>query len=85
MLPKIDMPTYDIEVPSNGEKIKVRPFTVKEEKILLVAEEGNEEKDILYSIRQIVQNCCVTELDVNKLRLRLWIVKVVPPLVVGDS
>ena len=41
-LPKIDLPMFEAELPSSGKKFKYRPFTVKEEKILLVAQESNE-------------------------------------------
>ena len=43
-LPKMDLPTYDLVVPSNKKKIKFRPFLVKEEKILLMALESDDEK-----------------------------------------
>jgi len=58
-LPKIDLPIMELTLPSNGKKIKYRPFTVKEEKILLVAQESdNAEQEILAS-RQVVNNCLV--------------------------
>ena len=56
MLPKIEVPTYDLELISNGKKIKFRPFLVKEEKILLMALESGDEKDILGAIKQILSN-----------------------------
>ena len=46
-LPKINTPTYELVVPSTNEKIKYRPFLVKEEKILLIAQESNDEKTII--------------------------------------
>lgn len=69
MLPTLNAPTFEVKLISIDTPVRYRPFTVKEEKILLIAEEGNEEKDILYAIRQIVQNCCMTDLDVNRLPL----------------
>jgi len=56
-LPKIDMPLYDLTIPSNGEKLKYRPFTVKEEKIMLMARESADPKEIISAIKQIVSNC----------------------------
>lgn len=56
-LPKIDLPTFDFEIPSSGKKIKFRPFLVKEQKILLMALESGKETDILNAIKQIVKNC----------------------------
>ena len=56
-LPKIAVPTYELEIPSNKEKTNYRPFLVKEEKILLLAQEGGGESDILNAIKQIINNC----------------------------
>lgn len=56
-LPKIDMPLYELELPSNSQKIKYRPFTVKEEKILLIAQESKDRNQIILSIKQILENC----------------------------
>ena len=58
-LPKIDLPLYELELPSNGKKIKFRPFTVKEEKILLIAQESKDPQQIMLAINQIVNNCVV--------------------------
>jgi len=56
-LPKIDLPIYELELPSNGKKVKYVPFTVKEEKILLTAQEGKNPAQIINSVKQIVNNC----------------------------
>lgn len=56
-LPKIDLPLYQCELPSTGKKVKYRPFTVKEEKILLTAQESKEPEQIMLSIKQILNNC----------------------------
>jgi hypothetical protein len=58
MLPKIEHPMYTIQIPSNKKKHNFRPFLVKEEKLLLMAKEGDE-SDILRAIKQIVNNCCI--------------------------
>ena len=54
-LPKLTTPTYELEVPSTDEKIKYRPFLVKEEKILLIAMESGEQADIITAIKDIVK------------------------------
>lgn len=67
-LPKLSYPTFEVTVPSSGDKIKFRPFLVKEEKILLIAQTGGDAKEILNAIKQVVNNCIVTEkFDVEKL------------------
>lgn len=58
MLPKIDKPLFDLNVPSTGLTFKFRPFTVKEEKILLTAQQSAEEKEIILAIKQVINNCC---------------------------
>ena len=67
-LPKIDLPLYTIEIPSTGKKVKIRPFTVKEEKILLTAQESDDADQILLSIKQIVNNC-LDNYDIDSLAL----------------
>jgi len=56
-LPKIDTPTFMLELPSTKENIKYRPFTVKEEKILLMATQSEDGKEISNAINQIIVNC----------------------------
>lgn len=58
-LPKIDLPMQQIILPSSGEKIKVRAFTVKEEKILLIAGEQKDAAVEIMAIRQVLNNCIV--------------------------
>lgn len=65
-LPKIDLPLYQCELPSTGKKIKYRPFTVKEEKILLTAQESKESAQIILAIKQILSNC-LQDVDVSQL------------------
>jgi len=67
-LPKIDLPTYDFTIPSSGKVVKVRPFTVKEEKLLLIAIESKVASDIISSVKQVINNCIVEgDVDVDKL------------------
>lgn len=65
-LPKIDQPLFDLTIPSNGDTVKFRPFTVKEEKILLIAQESNDIDQIILSIKQILGNC-IQDYDIEKL------------------
>ena len=68
---KLDVPTYNVQVPSSGEFIKIRPFTVKEEKILLMAIQSNETEDIVNATKQIINNCILTE-NFNSDLLRIY-------------
>ncbi len=60
-LPTIVTPSYDLTLPSNGKKIKYRPFLVKEEKILILAIESNSMKDISRAIKDVLKNCILTK------------------------
>ena len=60
-LPKINTPTYELELPSNGKKIKYRPFLVREEKILIMALESEDMKQITRAIVQILTDCIQTK------------------------
>ena len=66
-LPKIDVPTFSTELPSTRNQITFRPFLVKEEKILLMANQGEDEVEKINAIKQIVNNCMISELDIEKL------------------
>lgn len=56
-LPKLSVPEYELELPSTGEKIKYRPFLVREEKILFMAMESQDEKEMVSSVKTIIKNC----------------------------
>ena len=64
-LPKLTTPTYELEVPSTDEKIKYRPFLVKEEKILLIAMESGEQESIVTAIKDIVTECTYGKVDLG--------------------
>jgi hypothetical protein len=67
-LPKIDVPTYDIELPISKKKIRYRPFLVKEQRNLLMAMESDDTNSVHSAIRDILYNCTLTEnVDVEKL------------------
>ena len=64
-LPKLTTPTFELEIPSTDEKIKYRPFLVKEEKILLMAMESGESKDIVQAVKDIVTECTFGKLNLG--------------------
>ena len=67
-LPKINTPTYELTLPSNNKKIKYRPFLVREEKILIMALESENNEEITNAIIQILSDCISTKgVDVSKL------------------
>jgi len=59
-LPKISTPTYELELPSTGKKIKYRPFLVKEEKVLILALESQNVKQITTAIKDVLKDCILT-------------------------
>ena len=63
-LPKLNTPTYELEVPSTDEKIKYRPFLVKEEKILMIAMESKDNGQIVNAVKEIVTECTFNKLDI---------------------
>jgi len=60
-LPKIATPTYDLELPSTGESIRFRPFLVKEEKLLVIALESEDIKQITTAIKTVIKSCILTK------------------------
>jgi hypothetical protein len=68
-LPKIASPTYELTIPSSKKMVKFRPFLVKEEKLLLLANESDEDNEMIGAIRQIITNCTYEKLDVEDLAL----------------
>ena len=67
-LPKIDLPLYELQLFSTKKKVKYRPFTVKEEKILLIAQESDDIEQAMLAIKQVVNNCLV-DVDVENLAM----------------
>jgi len=59
-LPKITAPTYEMVLPSSGRKIKYRPFLVKEEKLLIIAMESEDQKQITEALKTVLSNCILT-------------------------
>ena len=64
-LPKIDQPLFDMTIPSTGKKITFRPFLVKEEKILLIAQQSGSDSEIIRAIKQILNNCIQDDIDLD--------------------
>ena len=56
-LPRINNPTYELDLPSTGEKIKFRPFLVKEQKVLMMAQDGKKDSEIAETMGQLVSSC----------------------------
>lgn len=67
MLPKIDVPIYNVQLPLTKKKIRYRPFLVKEEKLLMMAMESEDIKGVTTTIKQIANNCILDEIDVDDL------------------
>ena len=66
-LPKLSHPTFELEIPSSKQKIRYRPFLVKEEKILLIAQSSEDPKEIIYAVKQVLQNCSLDQIDIDDL------------------
>jgi hypothetical protein len=66
-LPKLTTPTYELEIPSTDEKIKYRPFLVKEEKILMMALESKSSADITQAVKDIVMECTFNKVNISNM------------------
>jgi hypothetical protein len=66
-LPKIDVPIYETKLISTGKTVEFRPFLVKEQKLFLMAAESNDVKEIAKTVKQILNNCLISKLDVDSL------------------
>ncbi len=66
-LPKLTTPTYELEIPSTDEKLKYRPFLVREEKILLIAMESEKTEDVIQAVKDIVSECTFNKVDLGKM------------------
>ena len=64
-LPKLNTPEYELELPSTKETVKYRPYLVKEEKLLMIAMETGEEKDVINATIQAVDNCTFNKFKVD--------------------
>ena len=66
-LPKLETPTYETVIPSTGRAIEYRPFLVKEEKILMIAQESNDPAQSLSALKKIIKSCTFDKVDPNEL------------------
>lgn len=66
-LPKIDVPTFMVEIPGMKGSVKCRPFLVKEEKLLLLANEADVFKDKIAACIQVLENCVLDKIDIKKM------------------
>ena len=63
MLPKLNAPTYSLELPSTGEQIKFRPFLVKEQKLLMMAQESDDQQEVIDAVSKIISSCTFQKVD----------------------
>ena len=67
-LPKLnEVPTYEMKVPSTGETVKFRPFLVKEQKILMIAQESKDPNMMAYAMCDLIESCCENIKEVEKM------------------
>ena len=64
-LPKLDTPTYSMTLPSTGEEIKYRPFLVKEQKLMLIAQDAKNVKETYNNLKQIIESCTFSKVDID--------------------
>ena len=64
-LPKLESPTYELELPSTQEKIKYRPFLVKEQKILMMAQESDNQQQLQNAVSELVSSCTFGKVDAS--------------------
>ena len=68
-LPQVVLPPYELEIPSNGKKIKYRPFVVKEEKLLLLALESEDSTQIESAVKQLLKGCIQSRIKLEDLAI----------------
>jgi hypothetical protein len=68
-LPKITTPTYELRLPSTDQLIKYRPFLVREEKVLLMAMESEDESQMINAVKTILKNCIISKVKVDDLAI----------------
>ena len=65
-LPKLDTPTYSLVLPSTGQEIKYRPFLVKEQKLLMMAQESKEQTNISETMSNVISSCTFNTVDTQQ-------------------
>jgi len=68
-LPKLDTPKYEMTIPSSGKKAVYRPYLVKEEKVLMLAMESNDQKQMIRALKDVIKSCTEDTVDVESLAL----------------
>lgn len=68
-LPVLQQPVFEVYLKSLDKKVKFRPFLVKEEKILLMAKESDDNDSTVSAVKQVIQNCLISPVDINSLPL----------------
>lgn len=68
-LPKVKHPIFKLAVPSTGQTISYRPFTVQEEKLLLIVRMSDDIDEIIETVKQVVGNCILDDVDIDKLAM----------------
>lgn len=66
-LPKLGVPQYELSLPSTGKTVKYRPFLVKEEKVLLLAMESQDEKQVIDAVKNVLKSCVISRIKVDQL------------------
>ena len=67
MLPKLDVPIYNVKLVSTGKEVRIRPFLVKEQKLFLMAAESDDSKETINTIKQVLKNCVLDDIDIDSL------------------
>ena len=68
-LPKLETPVYTLNLPSTDEEIKFRPFLVKEQKRIMMAQESENINEVIDSMNQLISDCTFNKIDTNKLAM----------------
>lgn len=68
-LPKLDAPRYEMKLPSTNQKVIYRPYLVKEEKILMLAMESQDDRQMIRAVKDVISACTDGEVDVNTLTM----------------
>ena len=66
-LPTLSVPTFDVEIYSTKQKVKMRPFLVKEEKLLILAAESDQRADMIRAMQEVINSCSSGNIDAEKL------------------
>tara|TARA_E500000178_G_scaffold345415_1_gene395226 strand:+ start:98 stop:811 length:714 start_codon:yes stop_codon:yes gene_type:complete len=68
-LPQLKTATYLMNIPSTGKEVEFRPYTVKEEKVLMIAMESKDQRSIIRALKSVIKDCVESNIDMSKLTL----------------